>query len=163
MPNCHLLGVNRVKCIWMWKYTLFLAFSLNLFPCTDKKNNFVHQVFILGVGCYFGHAHALSCIALCQPMELILISKLSTVQLRPHPYWESMILVPIQGISVKETFLYFTFEDFTCIRCNTKNKITSKFHIGLKTSPFNELSLNLSPLCKLKILCWGVSTMKNKL
>ena len=36
-------------------------------------------------------AHALSCTALCRPMRwLVLLSKLSTVQLRPHPYWEIM-------------------------------------------------------------------------
>ena len=38
------------------------------------------------------HAHALSCTVLCRPMRwLISLSKLSTVQLRPHPYWESMV------------------------------------------------------------------------
>ena len=38
-------------------------------------------------------AHALSCTALCLPMRwLVPLSKLSTIQLRLHPYWESVNL-----------------------------------------------------------------------
>ena len=41
------------------------------------------------------HAHTLSCTALCRQMRwLVSLSKLSTVQLRPHPYWESMAHPP---------------------------------------------------------------------
>ena len=49
-------------------------------------------------------AHALSCTALCQPMRwLISLSKLCTVQLRPHPYWESMHIEPTPSRSPGNT------------------------------------------------------------
>ena len=44
------------------------------------------------ISSWCNQAHALSCTALCQPMRwLVSLSKLSTLQLRPHPYWESMV------------------------------------------------------------------------
>ena len=47
------------------------------------------------------HAHYLSYTALWRPMRSL--SRLRTVQLRPHPYWESMVLPTVCIIPNTET------------------------------------------------------------
>ena len=118
-----LKGLNNIISKWRW---------------WNLENLLLHQFWILidmfypNVGGSCPHAHALSCTALCRPMRwLVSLSKLSTVQPRPYPYWECMVAPAPLGWLPMSRPLPYAFHIIICDgklspSCTTKLLIESR-------------------------------------